>query len=292
MKDIKGFCKLFDINIPEYSEFDYYINQLSKTWRWKNIKDLIKLYQEAESEINDIYQFRMDKSNEIIDFIRSTRAFSELNDDNLINDYPTTKNFTYDSSKRYLSVDIKMANWTTLKRYDPDFLNELGNSYEELLEKFGLSEIFKYSKSLRQYIFGNLNPKRQIKFQRKIIEDLIQEYKHLNLKTVCIKNDEIIWEIDCNQKLNNILSTIDNNLFKTKLFEVDRVDDFKIHSYYDNLGKFLYKEMVGCNGNLFYINLKKYILDEEIDIRDLYFRMDGNLAIWNYEGLKLELKIK
>ena len=38
--------------------------------------------------------------------------------------------------------------------------------------------------------------------------------------------------------------------------------------------------------------LKKFIFDEPIDIRDLYFRMDGSLAIWHDEGLKLELKLK
>jgi hypothetical protein len=27
MRDIKGFCKLFDLSIPEHDEFDYYINQ-------------------------------------------------------------------------------------------------------------------------------------------------------------------------------------------------------------------------------------------------------------------------
>lgn len=47
--------------------------------------------------------------------------------------------------------------------------------------------------------------------------------------------------------------------------------------------------MVGCNGNLFFIYLKNYILNEPLDIRDLYFKMDGNLAIWNVEGLKISL---
>ena len=47
--------------------------------------------------------------------------------------------------------------------------------------------------------------------------------------------------------------------------------------------------MVGCNGNFFFMNLKKYILDEKVDIRDLYFRVDGRTAIWVIENLNLEL---
>ena len=35
--------------------------------------------------------------------------------------------------------------------------------------------------------------------------------------------------------------------------------------------------------------LKKYIFNEPCDIRDLYFRMDGDLAIWNVDGLNIEL---
>jgi hypothetical protein len=288
MRDIKGFCKLMDLSIPEYTHFDYYIEQLSKTERWKNIYQLVNLYELAESQHSDLYQFRMDKSNEIINFIKSTRAFQELNDDNLISDYPTTKNFVYEN-KKYLSVDIRKANWTILKKYDPDFLNELGNSYEDLLDKFNLHEIFHHSKSLRQFIFGNLNPKRQIKAQRVIIEELLNQHKHLNLEVACVKSDEIIWIIEDDNQLQEVLNTLDNNLFKAKIFTVQRVEDFRINSYYDRNWNYLYKEMVGCNGNFFFMNLKKYILDEKLDIRDLYFRVDDRTAIWVIENLNLEL---
>ncbi len=289
MKDIRSFCKLFEINIPEYSQFEYYIDQLSKLDKYKNIKELVEKFRTLESEIDDIYQFKVKKSNDIIEFIKTTRAFSELNDDNLIPDYPTTKNFVYDESKRYLSIDIKQANWTILKRYDPDFLNELGNSYSELLNKFELPEIFQHSKTFRQFIFGNLNPKRQIKAQRVIIEEIIQKFKSYNLEVACIKHDEIIYVIDDDITLKNILSEIDYNIFKTKIYKVERVEDFRINSYYDQSENFLHKELVGCNAHLYYLNLKRFIFREKIDIRDLYFRLDSKLAIWNYDGLKLEL---
>jgi hypothetical protein len=289
MKDIISFCKLFEINIPEYSQFEYYIDQLSKLDKYKNIKELVEKFRTLESEIDDIYQFKVKKSNDIIEFIKTTRAFSELNDDNLIPDYPTTKNFVYDESKRYLSIDIKQANWTILKRYDPDFLNELGNSYSELLNKFELPEIFQHSKTFRQFIFGNLNPKRQIKAQRVIIEEIIQKFKSYNLEVACIKHDEIIYVIDDDITLKNILSEIDYDIFKTKIYRVERVEDFRINSYYDQSDNFLHKELVGCNAHLYYLNLKRFIFGEKIDIRDLYFRLDSKLAIWNYDGLKLEL---
>jgi len=289
MRDIKGFCKLFEINIPDYNHFDYYIDQLSKLEKWKDVRNLLELYLLAEGEVGDVFNFKVQKSNQIIDFLKSTRAYAELNDDNLIPDLPTTKNFSYNDKSWYLSVDIRMANWYILKKYDPDFLNELGDSWEGLLTKFGMPEVFHHSKSLRQFIFGNLNPKRQIKAQRVVIQELINRLEPLQLSIACVKNDEVIFELDDISIVKKILSEVDTKIFKTKLYKVERVDDFRINHYYNPSKSLLYKDLVGCNSHIFYLNLKKLILLENIDIRDLFFRMDGNLAIWNYEGLKLEL---
>jgi hypothetical protein len=100
MKDVKGFCKLMDISVPDYAHFDYYIDQFSKLERWKNIKDLIKLYEEAEEKYGELYEYRLKKSNEIIDYLKKTRAYNELQDDNLLPDLPTTKNFEYSEDKK------------------------------------------------------------------------------------------------------------------------------------------------------------------------------------------------
>ncbi len=287
MKDIKGFCKLMDINVPDLEHFDYYIDIYSRLERWKDIKDLIKLYEDAEEKYGDLYEYRLKKSNEIIDFLKKTRAYAELIDDNLIPDYPTTKNFEYSEDKMYLSIDIKKANWLILKRYDPDFAPELGTSYDDFMSQFDIPEIFNHSKQLRQYIFGNINPKRQCKAQRVIIQEVIDKYSYLNLDIVCIKNDEVIYSFDNISQIQDIIKTIDNDIFKIKLFTVQRIEDFRINTYISNIGDFLYKELVGCNGNRFFMYVKKHILNEPLDIRDLYFRMDGNLAIWKTDGLKI-----
>ena len=289
MRDVKGFCKLMDISVPEYEHFDYYINQFSKLEKWKNIKDLIKIYEEAEEKYGDLYEFRLKKSNEIINYLKSTRAYNELQDDNLIPDYPTTKNFEYSEDKKYISIDIKKANWIVLKKYDPEFAPELGDSYEDFIAKFDVPEIFNHSKQLRQYIFGNINPKRQGKAQRVITQSILNKYNHLNLDIACIKNDEVIYSFESFDQIGEILTTVDREIFKIKLFTVKRVQDFRINTFLSESGEKLYKEMVGCNGNQFFMNLKNHIFEEPLDIRDLYFRMDGSLAIWNVDKLKISL---
>lgn len=289
MRDVKGFCKLMDISVPEYEHFDYYIEQFSKLEKWKNIKELIKLYEEAEEKYGNLYQYRIEISNEIIEYLKNTRAYNELQDDNLIPDFPTTKNFEYSEDEKYISIDIKKANWVVLKKYDPDFAQEMGDSYEDFINKFDVPEIFNHSKQLRQYIFGNINPKRQGKVQRVITQSILNKYNHLNLNIACIKNDEVIYSFKSFDQIREILTTVDREIFKIKLFTVKRVEYFRVNTYLSETGKESHKEMVGCNGNKFFINLKNYIFEEPLDIRDLYFRTDGDLAIWINEKLKLKL---
>ncbi len=293
MRDVKGFCKIFDISVPDYDHFDYYIDQLSRLARHSDIKELISLYEKAEDDLGDLYEYRMRKSSEIIEFLQSTRAYNDISLDNLIKDYPVTKTFQYVGGKKYLSIDIRKANWTVLKSYDPPFVSELPDNYEDLLDKFGMPEVFKRSKSLRQYIFGNINPRKQAKAQRVIIQEVIQKFSDLSEVTLeCMKNDEVIYSYtDIDYLTDKILSKIDISRFRIKLFGVEKVEDFRIDSIMDTSENVIYREMVGCNGNRFFLLLKKYIFNEPFDIRDLYFRMDGNIAIWKLDGLELKLNV-
>ena len=288
MKDIRSFVKLFDLHVPSYEDFDYYKNQYAKLNQWKNIDELVKMYEQAESEIEDIFAYKIDKVDEVVNFLKGTRAYNELNDDNLIPDLPVNKNFEFEMGKKYVSIDLKMANWQVLKKYDPDFLNELGDTYSDLLNKFNIHPIFHQSKHFRQYIFGNVNPKRQVRAQRVMIQDLINALSNHNLKVEFIKWDEVIYSYDDVNQIK-FLEEIDSDLFRVKLFSVKLVDDFRIHTYYDFSDNEIDSEIVGCNGHKYFILLKKWILNEPLDIRDLYFRNDGDLAIWNIDGLKISL---
>jgi hypothetical protein len=285
MKTNKDFIKLFDLNVPNEEHFDYYINQLSKTSRFSNIYELYNQFLLIEG-IDDFYEFKKRKSFEIIEFIKNTNAFIELSYDKNLLDLPTNKNFTYEEGVNYLSVDIKSANWVSLKRYDQD--NQLGDNYIELLSKFDMPEIFSNSKYLRQFIFGNVNPKKQQKVQRNIIQNVVRQFSSL-LSVECVKNDEVIFSFDSFDEIKDIISKIDSNVYKTKLFQIERVEDFRIDSHFDQDENLLTKEMVGVNAHQFYLKLKQYITKEKIDLRDLYFKQDGKLALWVIDNLKIEI---
>lgn len=288
MRDPKGFIKLFDLNVPVIEHFDYYINQLSKTQKYKDIKYFLSLYEECESKIHDVYEYRLEKSNEIIEFIKGTNAYNELCYDKNLIDYPTNRSVEYEEGVKYLSIDLRSANWISLKRYDPEHINELGNDYEQFLSKFHLPKVFIHSKYLRQFIFGNVNPKKIIKVQRNIIQEIVRKYQD-QLQVEGVRNDEVIFSFIDYSEIKEIFEEIDHGKFKTKIFTIDRVEDFRIDNHFNVNGELLNREMVGVDGNLFYLKLKQYITNESLDIKDLYFKNNGKKAIWAIDNLKLEL---
>jgi len=292
MKDIKSFSKLFDLKIPTYDHYEYYIKQLSKVKKWSNIYDLVELFKSAENEIDDLFKYKIDKVNEIVTFIKSTQSFINISNDILINDYKSDEKFEHGDNINYLSIDIRMANWVVMKKYDPPSINELGDTYIDLLKKFNVHPVFHESKHFRQFIFGRLNPQKQIKSQRVMIEDLLSGIKREStLKVECVKNDEIILSFtnDQHKEAIKFFKEFDGKFFKCKIYKIEKVEDFRINHYLDLNLKIKNSELIGHNGHKFFIYLKKYILNEKLDIRDLYFRVDNELAIWKTDELKLSL---
>lgn len=283
MKNKKDFIKLFDLNIPHFEHFDYYLHQLSKTDRFKDIKYHLELFEEADSSIDDFYSYKMSKTNEIIEFIKSTNTYTEMTLDKNLTSFPTNKSLQYEEGKIYLSVDLKSANWHSIKLYDQQ--NELGDSYYDFLKKFDLPKVFTHSKYLRQFIFGNVNPKKQQIIQRNIMQkDVIRKFDS-EFEIEGVKNDEVVFILNDFKDSEKIIKNIDHERFKVRIFRIERVEDFRIFNYYDSEGNFIRKEMIGCSGNQFYMKLKEYITGEKINIKDLYFKSEGKLALWTHPEL-------
>lgn len=275
MKDVKSFCKLFDLNVPSYDDFDYYKSLYRRIGRFSDIDELVNMYEELEETIDDMYSYRMECTQKLIDYIKETRAYGDLNLDPKITNHQVDKNFKYSEGKYYVSFDLKKANWQAVKSYDPFFKNELGSSWEELVESLGIPKLFARSKHLRQFVFGNLNPKKMMYVQRRLVESFLETIP----QPTCVKYDEVIFEFDDLESALNMLDLTPDN-FKSVVFTVNQCDGFRINNYLDNGGNVYDREPVGCNGHKYFIALKREIFKEPLDKRDLYFRMDGELAMW------------
>ena len=68
------------------------------------------------------------------------------------------------------------------------------------------------------------------------------------------------------------------------MFTVDVRKGYRINNYLDVDGNVYDSEPVGCNGHRYFMVLKQDVFDEPLDVRDLYFRMDGELAMWVMNG--------
>ncbi len=286
MKNPKDFIKLFDLNVPSVEHFDYYIDQLAKTDKFKDIKYLLDLFENADSLIDNIYQYRLHKSQEIVEFIKTTNCYADMCHDMSLVDLPINQNFQYEDDVNYISIDIIGANWTSLKKYDQ--INELGVSYSDLLSKFEMPQVFIHSKYLRQFIFGNVNPRKQQKVQRNIIQEIVRKYQS-DLVVECVRNDEVIFKFNDFVDIDRLVSEIDTSKYRVKIFSVKRVEDFRIDTIFDSVGNILNREMVGVSGQQFYWKFKQYITGEKIDIRDLYFKHDGKLGVWMVDELKISI---
>lgn len=88
MIDKQGFIDLFGINIPTIDHFDYYIDQLSKSRKYSNIKKCVSIWEKDESEFGDLSKIRSGKIDEIVDFISNSGTMMEINFDKSIPDYP------------------------------------------------------------------------------------------------------------------------------------------------------------------------------------------------------------
>ncbi len=287
MNSRENFVKLFDLNVPKIEYFDYYLGQMSKSKKYGDISNYYKLFESSTQDITDPYEYRRVKALEVTDFIQGTNAYNELCYDKNLIEYPTNKNIEYSDDLNYLSIDLKSANWIALKSYDPPHINELGDDFSQFFSRFDLPKVFIESKYLRQFLFSKLDTKKIIKVQRNMIQEIVRKYQS-DLLVEGVRNDEVIFQFSDFSEVRDISNEIDHSKYKMKIFKTQKFDDFRVDSHFDTSGSLIHKELIGVDTSVFYLNLKKYITGEKIELKDLYFRSGGNLAIWYEDNLKIE----
>lgn len=294
-KDVlKRFTKDYNLPIKIYSEpyFSYLIELYDD---YLNTKSKLKLLEGAVSKFENESQFLANYFkvvDEIIDDIKSKPSFEEFNNCKLdqyqiVSKYP--KNDIYKqihTGKYFVSIDLVKANFQALKYFNEELVNHTSN-YKEFLGNYTDVEYFAESKHLRQVIFGNLNPKRQAKIERYLIESVINYLINNNI----INSDDIkmattdelvlsISEENINHwvdKAETLTATIKENLS----IEVD-IEVFKLVSVLDSyyakefLNKAGYQLM--CVPQTYFPQVYKAYNGLEIEEKDLVFYYEHKLV--------------
>lgn len=289
IKDIKGFYKLFKINIPVYEEFDYYINLLKQSSEFTNLDEQISVFIDLEQFVQKhsrtVASQKLDHDlPKIIQFIKQTSAYANLLEANIPDVEYLTKSYIKDQYDCLFSVDIKKANYNIIKILDSK--NELFDSWDILCNNLGIHRAFAISKSFRQVVFGKLCPRRISKFIHASIMNfsfnLLSRYA---LNIVSITSDECIWDVSSDP---NMVSTILKHMkdfqlpMRGSLFKIHKIDrNCFVKTFLDMNYKPKYKALFCVPGNKFYRYFKPFILDDnDLEERDLLFIHEGELAKW------------
>ena len=245
----KRFISDYKLPIPLIKEeyFFYHLNLYEKDYgaltKYKNLLNLIDEKYEGDCNkfLEDYYNLR----DNIITSVLDNEAFQKFNTMDMnaytIKERPNiTSNNIYNQEnvgKFFISVDLKKANFQTLKKIDKNIVFG-ADTYEDFIGKFSDLNYVKESKYTREVIFGKCNPKRHITVEKyfitQIYNKIIERNPNLEDKAVCLSNDEIIFKVEFlffNDKLTCFfLRKVIEQIAKEFGFEV-RVEFFHLRAY-------------------------------------------------------------
>ena len=227
-----------------YGTIDKWINFITEVSSYENEQDYIE-------HCNFVKDF-------VIDHIKNSAAFQKFNECD-INKYPNShviglpKNNIFklcNDGKPFISIDMEKANFSALQHYDRDIFDN-ADTWEDFIGQFTNDKHIIESKYIRQVIMGNLNSKRQIAYEKylmdQVLDSLIGEKGCIPLDLIAsFLNDEIIIKIPESYGKQTW------PLLKMRIEEITKeitiplkIEIFTIHSIAN--GKGYYKKFFGAN---------------------------------------------
>lgn len=250
----KRFCK--DANVPitifDFSLFEHRIDLLNDQYdtrrKYNDFVEDLKLF-ETEQDYFEHYNSVKDKAIEDIKNSAGYKLFNEMDmkkfqvADSLRK--ITSKDIYHESNigKFFISIDMRQANFNTLKSFSADIFNNK-ESWEQFILQYTDCKHIVESKYVRQVIMGNCNPGRHITYEKYLMSLALQKLIDLSLininNVVMFSNDEIIIVCDSlplNKQLetrNKILSAIGEDKYRVEFFKLVDLNGFGYVKLYTN----------------------------------------------------------
>ena len=244
------FCKDTKLSIKVFAEpyFSERIALMGKEEEWKEFVKLIETrFENDEQKYFEAYNHLKD---DIIDYIKSSDAFKDLNARDM-NEFNVMTNVQEGDvfkepyiGHRFISIDLAKANFSALVAYGKEYNCPFGNdnySWTDFVNMFTDVDYFAKSKYIRQVVFGNCNPKRQMKYEKVLINRLFNQivektndvsnydvysmFISTRLRRHC--NDELVFDAD---------GLTENQIIEFKKI-VEDIADIPIHFEYFELYK-------------------------------------------------------
>lgn len=181
---LKGrFCKLYGIPINLYEEpyFQSRLELLDKQYgAVEKYKEFLDSIAEFKTE-QDYYEHYNKVKDSAISAIKNNATFQQFNEidmsgfNSVIKKYQLPSKPIYKPSfdgKHFISIDMKQANFSTLYNFDNTMFDG-AKTWEEYIGRFTERKELIESKYMRQRIFGECNPKRQVTYQKYLMCKLL-----------------------------------------------------------------------------------------------------------------------
>jgi len=179
--------------------------------------------------------------------------------------------------RNMVSLDLVKANFQSFYLNAPDIVNNK-DTYEEFVKDFTDDEYFIKSKKIRQVIFGNLNPKRQMTITKHMMYAIRHQLDWYSTDVLTLSEDELVFELSDRTNFDYL------KLYVDKLPAKVKVEDFLIEKVPTKTSSIFVKkypdgtfDLKCCPGN-YVIEVLRHLYGEPIHPLDKVFYNDGRLC--------------
>lgn len=246
----RRFCKDFKLPIHLFGDpyYSYFVNLYDKEY---GISEKTKWLLEAVSVSggsSEFFEFGERVSESVKKIIESTQAYAEFNAVDMERKYPLSGKVKQQNiyiepnvGKMLISIDLKKANFNCLNEFG--LHDELGiKSYEDLIRKTTDLKYYAESKTIRQNIFGHLNPSRQQRLQKHVIDRMCGLLIKAGAELSSASSDEII--IRSGMKIGDVKEVLEVLPPRMKFYRVEEFSFNRVSPNHD----FFIKTICGENG--------------------------------------------
>lgn len=290
-KTLQRFIKDYNLPIPILSPpyFEYYINiydsLLGTKAKFALLRNEVDKFA-SEDEFLENYLSIRDKIVCDIQENPSFQLFTQSNPEVEMMSYPDSIYKVPHSGKYFVSIDLTKANFQAMNYFDKNILK--ADTYEDFIGRYTDSEYMKQSKYLRQVIFGALNPKKQVAYEKIMTNKVFTLAVKMGLfKEDDVKafyNDEIVVEISENDFNTVTLSKFAELVNGAKDIGIDiHIEMFKLEAITDR--NFFKKTHLDGSYSLksvpamYFAQVYKHIEGIELTEYDRLFYNDGIMCM-------------
>lgn len=295
------FCKDCNIPINIYDE-PYFSSRIELLDAYYDSKDkwagFVKELRKYNSE-QDYFEDYNRVKDEAINCIKNSEAYKMFCEEDMnrfklkYRDLPSRDIFKPTNDGRFfVSIDMRKANFSSLQHYGMTIEKDMfvGASYwEDFIGLFTDNPHIINSKYIRQVILGNCNPKRQVTYEKYLMDSIVDKLIKANVDEKYItsfSNDEIVLDITdiaSENKVSEIIAFIGTLLdfpLKVEVFELHRI--LGVNGYYKEIynSKYATTIEVKClDGNILPFVIRK-LKEEEVTEEDKAFKHNGLLSTY------------